>query len=118
MKTNYKKTRKELIIKLYQYDLLKLEENDETIKDLLSKLNEIDEIIKENLFNYTIDRLSFIDRAIIRFATYELKYTKTPEAIIINEAILITKEFTDLDDEKQHKFNNRLLENIKKSIRG
>lgn len=45
MKTNYKKTRKELIIKLYQYDLLKLEENDETIKDLLSKLNEIDEII-------------------------------------------------------------------------
>ena len=40
-----------------------------------------------------------------------------PAEIIINEAIEMTKEFSDLDDEKQHKFNNSLIDNIYKKIK-
>lgn len=111
--------RKTILNELYQYDLVNTKEDfsENTLK-IIAELDEIDEIISESLFNFTIERLAFIDRAIIRMATYELKYTDTPEAIIINEAVLLTKEFSDLDDEKQHKFNNSVIDSINKQVRG
>ncbi len=113
--------REQVILYMYQYDLmgekrphdiLKIEEKfDEVVKYLA----EIDRVISRNLRNYTIDRLSFMDRSIIRYAVYEMLYTDTPKKIIINEAIEITKKYTDLD-EKQRSFTNRVLDNIKKEI--
>lgn len=117
--------RSDVVKSLYQIDLLNNEnliiEDEQVLKlttNVIEKLEEIDDIISDTLFNYTIERLSFIDRAIIRLATYELAFTELPEAIIINEAVEITKEYSDLDDERQHKFNNKLLDNIKKAVRG
>ncbi|HEY8405440.1 MAG TPA: transcription antitermination factor NusB, partial [Acholeplasma sp.] len=63
---------------------------------------------------YTLDRLNKVDKAIIRLATYQLMKKELPGEVVINEAIEITKDYTDLDDEKQHKFTNRLLDNIYK----
>ena len=79
-------------------------------------MNKIDEVISKSLKNWTIERLSYVDRAIIRLAVYELLETKTPASIIINEAIEITKEYSNLDDEAQSKFTNRLLDEIKDSL--
>ncbi|MDY0278401.1 MAG: transcription antitermination factor NusB, partial [Acholeplasma sp.] len=50
--------------------------------------------------------------------TYELKYSDLDTRIIINEAVELTKKLSDLDDGKQHKFTNKLLDNIAKSLRG
>lgn len=112
-----RENRIENINTLYQIDIgVIFENNNEIINDILTKLPEIDDLIMANLTNYTIDRLSYYDRAIIRFAVYEIKYLNVPKAIAINEAIEITKIYTDLDDEKQHKFTNRLLDNISKNI--
>lgn len=125
MDINLKKTREELINYLYQMDLLGNKElNIEDLETytiyshIVLNIEEIDSIISNNLYNYDISRLSYVDRAIIRLATYELKFSNTPAAIIINEAINITKKISDLDDEKQHKFNNKVLDNINKSLRG
>lgn len=119
MNIDIKDLREDLINGLYQHDLLNIEDNDNLIlSDIIDKLDEIDDIIESNLFNYSLNRLSYIDRAIIRLATYELNYTKTHEAIIIDVAVELTKKFSDLDDERQHKFNNKLLDNIRKDIRG
>ncbi|WP_162140291.1 transcription antitermination factor NusB [Haploplasma axanthum] len=125
MEKNLKNMREDLINYLYQKDLLSLEdleiedlETYEAFNDINNKLNEIDDIISANLFNYSIDRLSYIDRAIIRLATYELKFSDVAPAVIINEAIKLTKKYSDLDDEKQHKFNNKVIDNINKSLRG
>lgn len=121
---NLKNYRNELINYLYQYDLMsgnnvvEDEEFQATYDEIIENIDEIDDIITSNLFNYQLERLSFVDRAIIRLATYELKFTELPSAIIINEAINLTKQFSDLDDEKQHKFNNKLLDNINKDLRG
>jgi transcription termination factor NusB len=38
---------------------------------------------------------------------------KTPAQVAINEALEITKIYSNLDDDLAKKFNNRLLENIK-----
>lgn len=119
MNIEIKDIREELIYSLYQYDLInKTNEELTYFNEIINVLEDLDNIIESNLFNYSFNRLSYVDRAIIRLATYELKYTNTHEAIILDVAIEFTKKFTDLDDEKQHKFNNKLLDNIKKSIRG
>jgi len=85
---------------------------------IITNLNAIDKTIEEHLFNYSLKRLSFVDRAILRIAVYEIMFSELPVNIVINEAIMLTKKFSDLDDEKQHKFNNRVLDNIAKKIRG
>jgi|SRR5690606_12014014 len=86
------------------------------VVDMIETLSEIDSVIAKNLVNYTIDRLNLVDLAIIRIATYELLKGEIDPIKVINLGIDLSKEFSDLDDEKQHKFTNRLLDNIYKGI--
>lgn len=92
------------------------------LKKLASKcyfeIETIDEIITKSLVKYTLDRLSFVDRAIIRVATSEMLLGETPKNIIIDEALELTKELTNIQDDSQVKFNNRLLDNIAKVVYG
>ena len=121
--------RVEVMQVLYQYDLYRsekiafiprfeLEESEPIFQDIIDHLDEIDHIIETNLYNYSLYRLSFLDRSIIRLATYELKYTDLAKQVVINEAIELTKIYTNLDDEKQHKFNNKVIDQIAKAIEG
>ena len=73
----------------------------------------IDQIIVNNLVNWKINRLSYVDRAIIRFAVYELYYTQTPFEIVINEALNLTRKYSDEGDGKMVGFTNKVLDNIK-----
>jgi N utilization substance protein B len=107
---------------LYQKDLREdfivepFKEGFDLFQGVMDNLSEIDDLIRLSLTNYTIERLSFMDRAIIRLATYELKYTDTPKPVVINEAVKLTKAYCNLDDEKQSAFTNRVLENIAKRL--
>ncbi|MCV2231939.1 transcription antitermination factor NusB [Paracholeplasma manati] len=107
---------------LYQQDLRgdivvePFKESYDLYHAVLAHLAEIDQLIKDTLVNYTIERLSFVDRAIIRLAVYEMMYTDTPKPIVINEAIKLTKAYSNLEDEKQSAFTNRLLDNISKRL--
>lgn len=83
------------------------------VKDNLTK---IDEVIEESLVNYHLNRLNYVDRAIVRLATAEMMEKSTPNKIIINEALEITKEYSDQGDHKAVAFNNRLLDNISKHL--
>ena len=75
----------------------------------------IDNIISECLVNYTIERLNQVDKAIVRLATAEL-LAGTARNIVINEALEITKEYSDQGDGKAVKFNNKLLDSIANRI--
>ena len=66
--------------------------------------------------DYSLNRLSYVDRAIVMIAVYEMMNGLIP-AIAINEAIEITKEFSNLDDNKAKNFNNKLLDNIAKNLK-
>lgn len=83
-----------------------------TFSLFLTKVKEIDAIISKALIGYSLDRLSNLDKAIVEYAVFEMQELKTPMPVAINEAVEITKLFSDLDDEKQHKFTNKLLQNI------
>lgn len=85
---------------------------------IVGALSDVDAMIEQALFDYTLSRLSYVDRAIVRLAVYELMFTDTPAQIVIDEAIELTKTYANLDDMKQHRFNNRLLDNVLKLIKG
>lgn len=97
-----------------------VEEEDELAFSFLelveNNLEKIDEIIEKSLVNYSLSRLNKVDKAIIRLATAEMLDGKTPKKVIINEALEITKEYSDQGDHKATSFNNRLLENISKNL--
>ncbi len=85
------------------------------VKGIEANLEKIDDIISKSLVNYTISRLNLVDKAIIRLATYEL-LNNVDKKIVINEALEITKEYSDQGDHKAVGFNNKLLDNISKNI--
>ena len=88
-----------------------------TVNFICSNLERIDEVIKNSLVKYTISRLSFVDRAIIRMATAEMMMG-TAEAVVINEALEIIKVYSDQGDGSSVRFVNKVLDNISKNIKG
>lgn len=74
-----------------------------------SHLNELDEVINLYLHEKKIDKIGHIERAILRLGAYELLHTQTSKAIIINEAVDLTKE---LVGDNASKFINGVLDSM------
>ena len=70
----------------------------------------LDQSIEPKLKDWSIQRLLKTDRIILRMATFELLHSDTPPKVIINEAVELTKQFSD---EGHYKFINGVLINIK-----
>lgn len=70
----------------------------------------LDQTIEPKLKDWSIQRLLKTDRIILRMATFELLHSDTPPKVIINEAVELTKQFSD---EGHYKFINSVLSNIK-----
>jgi len=95
------------------------ERNLEFLDKLIGKIKEnkktIDKTIKKHLINWEFNRLSYIDRAILRIATCELLYFEDiPPKVSINEAIELAKEFSD---EEAKRFINGVLDAIYKNLK-
>jgi len=84
------------------------------LKGILEHKDEIDEIIKNHLIDWSFDRLDKIDKQILRLGIYEIKYTDTPYQIIIDEAVKIAKNFSE---DKSKSFINGILDRVAKEIR-
>lgn len=76
---------------------------------ILSNLKNLDENVAKFLKE---DSLCEIDRAILRLGAYELLYTDTQSAVVINEAVELAKE---LSYENSAKFINAILDSLSKS---
>jgi N utilization substance protein B len=71
---------------------------EELVRGTLSKIDEIDTMIKRVAENWILERMAAVDRNILRFAAYELLYRKDiPSAVTINEAIEIAKKFSSTE---------------------
>ncbi|MFQ6791784.1 transcription antitermination factor NusB [Thomasclavelia sp.] len=80
------------------------------IKSIVTNIGKYqDEVAKHLRKNWTIDRLSKIDLAILVVACYELLETDQSKEIIINEAIELAKKYCDSDS---YKFINGLLTKV------
>ena len=65
------------------------------VKGILDKKTEIYSIANSKLNNWTMDRLNKVDQAIVALGIYELKYSDVPSIVAINEAIELSKVYSD-----------------------
>lgn len=96
-------------IPLEDHKTINIEFLKELVEGVLNNIEDIDKNISNYLENWTIDRLGLTDQAIIRISVYELLYTDTPNLVCINEAIELSKKYSD---EKVSKMINGVLDKI------
>lgn len=83
------------------------------IKDIISKTDDIDKMISENLESWDINRVGKAELTIIRLALYEMYYDKSIDVkVAINEAIELAKVY---GEDKSPKFVNGVLATIYKN---
>lgn len=86
---------------------------EELITGTANNLPAIDKMVSSYAKNWTINRMSAVDRSILRMATYEMVFSpeRTPVPAIIDEAIELAKKYST---ENSSKFINGLLDQLKK----
>ena len=88
-------------VKTYMKDL---------VVSLFDKISEIDEVIQKYSDHWVLERMTVIDRNILRLGTCELLFGfTTPPKVVINEAIDIAKKYGNEDSPE---FVNGILDRI------
>ena len=92
---------------------LQLEEKNKFVENLvngvISNKEEIDKLANKYLDNWDINRLGFTDQAILRIGIYEILNTETPDVTCIDEAVELSKEYSD---DKVCKMINGVLDKV------
>jgi N utilization substance protein B len=78
---------------------------------VMENLGACDEVIIAHLKDWDFERLGSIERATLRLAAYEILFGDLDSAVVINEALEITKAF---GTEQSPKFINGVLDAISK----
>lgn len=90
-----------------------LEEKNKFVENLVNGVidsrEELDKLANMYLENWDITRLGFTDQAILRIGIYEIMNTDTPEVTCIDEAIELSKEYSD---DKVSKMINGVLDKV------
>ena len=83
------------------------------IQGVRGEKDKIDPIIQAYSKHWKMDRMSLVDRNLLRIATYELRFLdrEIPPKVVINEAIEIGKKYSSEDSAS---FLNAVLDNISK----
>ena len=81
----------------------------DTVKGIIENQENINNLANKYLKDWTMDRLNKVDQAILSLGIYELMYTDTPSVVCINEAIELSKKYSD---EAVTKMINGVLDKI------
>ena len=120
--------REKIMIILYQLEIYKtnnisydidnvIKENMEVENDFVKELvygvnlkyEELNDIADKYMKDWSIKRIDRTGSSILRMAIYELKYTDTPEVVVINEAVELSKKYSD---DNVRKIINAVLDRI------
>ena len=84
------------------------------IEGMVTHRDELDERIRKYCENYNLDRISVVDRNVLRLAIYEMLYRDDiPPVVSINEAIELAKTFGGAESGK---FVNGILDRVRKDL--
>lgn len=84
------------------------------VVSLIDKMEEIDEIIQKFSDHWILERMTVIDRNILRMGVCELLFNfSTPPKVVINEAIDIAKKYGNEDSPE---FINGILDKVYNEI--
>lgn len=86
----------------------------ELVEGIYSNKTQIDNMLAEYLKGWQMDRLSRIDREVLRLAVYEMIYREdVPPKVVVNEAIELAKHF---GTDESGKFVNGVLGKMIKEL--
>lgn len=80
-----------------------------SVDGIIENKKRIYELANKYLNKWTMDRLNKVDQAILSLGIYELLYTETPSVVAINEAIELSKKYSD---ESVTKMINGVLDKV------
>ena len=81
----------------------------------LERREQIDALLAAHAQNWRVERMTVIDRIVLRMAVYEmLAEAATPSKVIINEAIELARSFSG---EESVPFVNGVLDGVRKELR-
>ena len=86
----------------------------ELVKNAIINIDDVEAEIVKHSDNYSLTDIAHLDRNVLHVAVYELMFTDTPPAVIINEAIEIAKKFSS---EASGKYINGLLDALNKDLK-
>lgn len=86
----------------------------ELVEGTMQNKQQIDSLLADYLKGWQMDRLSKVDREILRLATYEMVFKEdVPPKVVVNEAIEMAKNF---GTEESGKFVNGVLGKMIKEL--
>lgn len=84
------------------------------VTGIVEHREQLDELIRNNLENWTLERLANIDRNLLRIAVYEMIHSEdVPIGVAMDEVIEIAKRF---GDDQSSGFVNAVLSKIKDNL--
>jgi N utilization substance protein B len=87
---------------------------DELVRGTASALERVDTLIREASTNWRLERMTRVDRNLLRMAVYELlERSDIPRAVILDEAIELAKAF---GGEESGAFVNGVLDRIAEEL--
>ena len=85
------------------------------VTNVVEEKEKLDELIKARLENWSLERVSIVDRTILRIALSELLHCpEVPSSVIMDEAIEIARTFSSAD---AGRFVNGLLDRLAREVR-
>ena len=82
---------------------------DDCVHGVLDNQEKLRKMANDSLQGWSLDRLNKVDQAILLLGIYELIHTDTPSVVCINEAIELSKKYSD---EAVTKMINGVLDTI------
>ncbi|WP_276766369.1 transcription antitermination factor NusB [Gemella morbillorum] len=98
------------LLELEQEEIVNSSYVNTTLTEIIDKLEEIDNVISNNLKDWKLERLSKMDRQILRISAYEILHSDIPYKVSINEAVELSKKYSEKDE--SYKFINGVLKGI------
>ncbi len=74
---------------------------------------QLDALIERHATNWRLDRMSAVDRNILRLAAFELKFATAPPRVVLDEAVELAKKFSD---DAAPAFVNGVLDAMSKAV--
>ena len=75
---------------------------------------ELDGLLASHAEHWRLERMSVIDRAILRLGAFELHASKTPVKVVLNEAVELAKKFSSAEAVP---FVNGVLDSVQRTLR-
>jgi len=86
---------------------------EELVRGALARRDELDALIRRHSQHWRLERMRVVDRNLLRLAIWELIATQTPPPVVIDEALELSRRFSEPDASA---FLNGVLDAVRREL--